>query len=278
MRKLDLFPKSLSNEHIIKTNSGGLLSIISVLFIFYMFFYEFVCYKKTKTKQQIMFKQMKPDVLEFTGCLLIYNKCSNLYFALTNRKRTALVEPLNLSISKEETGTNQCIFRFHFFAPNVPGSFHIGLGDSYSTNVDHNHLWYTISRRNISHSIISFNVGGVFNNSLLNGYNVTLDKEIPYILMYSLQLISKRYNKNDGYDIISTFNKFNLEKAQNSGTPGIFFEWNFTPIGIEINEFREPFINLISHYLRVFGCFFVLIRIADFVMFRIPPLFPFHKS
>lgn len=272
-----MFPKAISNDDVIRTNSGGLLTIVSVLFLFYMLIYEIIRFKEIKIKEQIIISQNNTGLLEFTGNLIVYNKCDNLYFTLTDKKRTTIVEPINLSISKVEKGPKKCNIKFSFFTPNVPGCFHVGLGDSYKSNFDHRQIWYTISERNISHKIVSLNINGLPCNSSLDGYQILLNKKIPYMIVYNMQLIPHRYKGADGFKIISTLNKLNLEKAQSKGIPGIFFEWNFVPIGIETVEFHESLIDLIFHYLRIFGCFFILIRAIDIILFYIPPCFHFHK-
>jgi hypothetical protein len=102
----------------------------------------------------------------------------------------------------------------------------------------------------------------------VDGSSLTLVKAIPYMITYSLQLVTVREGPRVGYQIIASLIKTNLEKVRSQGITGIVFEWNFSPIGLEYSKSREPVIGLISRILAILGCLLMFVRMIDSLVFE----------
>ncbi|KAH0795301.1 endoplasmic reticulum-Golgi intermediate compartment protein 3-like [Histomonas meleagridis] len=217
-----------------------------------------------------------PSRLPISIDIEVYNNCSNLHFEITSIKRTIYIDA-NINKTFIQEG-EKCHILVDVDSPNVPASFHIGLGESYFTESGvHQHLWYTVDNRNLTHKINFVHFGHAQIESSLDGTTFLLQKQIPYMITYNVQLMRVTLDRNEGYQAIASVSKSNLEKIRSRGIPGIIFEWNFLPIGIQKKIHREPIMNSVSRLLAMFGCFFVFARAIDLLAFRSTTLFPYHK-
>lgn len=270
LKQFDIFPKSVDNDLRVRTNFGGFLTLTSVLFMFHLLLFEFYRYFHTnESDQMVLNNQPLPPYLPIQIDLLVYNNCSSLHFEVTNLKRTILLD-VNLKQNFIPLSNGQCRINITGEIPNVPGSFHIGLGESYFTDLGiHQHLWYTISDRNLSHKIKKIRFGQLNIPSPIDGIEVITPNQISYMHTYSLQLVPVEKHNFTGYMAIGSFAKTNLDKIRTNGITAIIFKWSFSAIRLSRSKVHEPIINFISHICALCGCGFVFVQFIDYVVFSL---------
>jgi hypothetical protein len=269
LKNFDVFPKAVNSDLAVRTNAGGLLSLISFIVVCYCVVSELMQWSVIRPRTSMVLNNGRlPSVLPIALDILVTNNCSDLHLEYTNVKRTLELEG---QIDRQFTQENEiCHIIASFHVSNIPASFHIGLGESFFGNSgEHQHLWYTLENRNLSHQINRLSFGELEMSSHVDGFSLTLVKAIPYMITYSLQLVTVREGPKVGYQIIASLVKTNLEKMRSKGVTGIVFEWNFSPIGLEYSKEREPVIGLISRILAILGCLLMLARLLDSLVFRI---------
>lgn len=271
LKKCDIFPKAKDSELTVRTNAGGILSIASVVFLFMSIAIEIKRYTVVNTTNKMVLNERQlPSVLPIYLDMEVENNCTNLHFDFTNIKRTMNVEA---NVSKQFTqrgGT--CLIRLEMQAPNIPASFHIGIGESYwDKRSEHSHMWHTVPNRNLSHKInvLKFGEGDV---SMDGGTSLVFPKPAAYMVTYHMQLFPVMKGGAVGYRAVASIAKTNLEKIRTRGIPAVIFQWTFAPIGIDSAQVREPVINLVCHLLAVAGCFFVVVRFIDSFVFKLKML------
>ena len=266
LKSFDIFPKAKETELTVRTNAGGILSLLSLLFLVVSVAFEVVGYSELRTKSKMVLNEKPlPPVLPIELDIEVANNCSNLHFDFTNTKRTMNIDA-EVRKNFVQRGS-KCVIHVDVQAPNVPASFHIGLGESYwNDKGDHSHMWFTVEDRNLSHRInlLRFGEG---ENSLAGGTELVFPRPTAYMITYRLQLVPVTNGTRLGYQAIPSIAKTNLEKIRTRGIPAVIFQWNFAPIGIEATRGREPVINLVCHLLAVTGCFFVCVRFIDSTAF-----------
>lgn len=266
LASLDVFPKAAETELTVRTNAGGFLSLASFAFLIIAIGSEIRQYADVRTATKMVLNEHPlPPLLPIAAEVEVANNCSFLHFDLTNVKRTFELEAL-VHKSFTQKG-DKCVVRVNVSAPNVPASFHIGLGESFMKNGEHDHMWITLENRNLSHTVNWIRFGDVEMVSPLDGTSLVFAKANPYMITYSLQLVPVTVGFGTGYRAIASVAKTNLEKMRTKGMPGIIFRWNFAPIGIDTATVSEPVIGVVCHVLAVVGCFFVFVRFIDSIVF-----------
>jgi hypothetical protein len=267
MRDLDIFPKATDSELRVRTEFGGFLSLASVFFLVLVLVSEVRSYLQTPmTTTLVLNERTLPATMQVRFDLLLFNNCSFLHVEVTNVKRTMAIES-RIRHSFEQVG-NACEIRAILTVPTVPASFHVGIGDSYyGEDGNHQHLSYVLHDRNVSHRITHVRFGDVPDlDSPMTGSTVILTKPSPYMITYFVQLIAVRRGGRLGYQTVASLAKTNLEKMRTKGIGGVVFEWDFAPVALEASAVRPPVIELVCHMLAVFGCGFVFVKFADWLV------------
>ena len=290
LKKFDVFPKGYNNELKVRTKTGGLLTILSFLFLIFNIIAEFLHYNGSKTKQVMAMSNISlPKRLPIDIDLYVWNDCKNLHLDFTNLKRN---QDLDVNITQQDFKQieNFCFITASGTIPSIPGSFHIGLGKNYLQNdssnssltntndivQQHKHQYLTIDRVNLSHRIGHIWIGDNNIVTPLNRTAITIYKENVYMLLYSLQLVPVILNekkKELGFHVLGDFTKINMEKIRTKAISGIVFEWDFSPLMLQPATETIPLIYLISHLLAIFGTFFIFMRWIDNMVFRINSMF-----
>jgi hypothetical protein len=272
LRFLDVFPKAMDSELSVRTNTGGILTLIAVSI--FGFFIVTECHSWEALRSDVglvLHRGSLPPTIPIWIFIDVYNNCSNLHGELTNPKRSL---ELDTVISSHLTQNGSfCQMKFQMIPPTVPASFHIGLGNSY---VDpktgaHTHMWLTLPTRNLSHRIRSVRFGEIEMPSPLDNIQITLKKPATYMLTYALALLPQYDVKRVGYQISPSLTKVNLDKMRDraKGIPAIIFQWTFSPMAFERTVKSEPVINLVCGLLGFAGVFFVFVRILDGLVFTL---------
>lgn len=278
LKKLDIFPKAFNSELRVKTNVGGALTLISLIYLIYNTYIEIRNYSRISTKNVMSLSDISlPKRLPIDIDLYVWNDCCNLHLDFTNQKRTS---ELDVNITKKDfiQIENFCYITASGTIPTVPGSFHIGFGKNVAVNESsgsqrHQHMFLTIKRTNLSHRIGHIWFGDNIKTPL-NRSAMTIYKENVYMLLYSLQLVPYTYkNGRHGFEVLADFTKVNMDKMRTKAVSGIVFEWDFSPLQLKPQREEVPVIYLISHILGIFGTFFVFVRWIDRIAFKINNLF-----
>ena len=133
IKKFDIFPKAAENELKVRTNMGGFLTILSLVFLLWLTATEVIKFVNiSETDKMILNNQPLPPNLPISIDLFVYNNCSDLHFEVTNIKRTMVIETKIIS-QKFVPKNDGCNILIDAVVPNVPASFHVGLGESYFT-------------------------------------------------------------------------------------------------------------------------------------------------
>ena len=278
MKKFDIFPKSIKNEYDIQTEAGGILTILSISFLIWAILSEIFDYRNiSKSESLVLEEKNLPKFIEMELDATVYNNCSSLHFDITSTNYKSMIDceivKKFVSISEKE-----CHVHLKGLIPNIPASFHIGLGvNSFSTG-EHQHMTILLRDKNVSHKINKIRFGSADVKSPLDGTIVTIDKPYQYQLIYHAQLIPVTTNGQIGYQVIASLIKARLDKLRNKQYAGIYFSWNFFPIGFESTVRKEPIINLVCHLLAITGSFFVFIHFADSLLYFISKRFSSQKK
>jgi hypothetical protein len=267
VRQFDIFPKAVDSDLKVRTELGGLLSVASLSFLVFIIVQEIrTALSPSTSYTMIVNEDPLPATIPVSLSVTIANNCSSLHFECTNLRRTL---PLDVDITRS-TFThrgNSCVVEARLRVPAVPGSCHIGLGESFAGDSgEHRHLSFVLSNRNVSHTINRVSFGLLSDvESPVDGHVFTLLKPVPYMITYFFQLIPVKRGWRVGYQSVVSMTKTNLEKMRTEGITGIVFQWNFAAFAVNVGPRTEPITVLISHLLAVFGCFFVFVRVADFM-------------
>ena len=263
MKKLDIFPKAQNTELRVKTKTGGILTIILILFFVIFTIIDFKKYLQSKTILSLSVgNEPFPSTMKIHVDMYVYNKCSSLHVDFTNQKRT-----FNLSTNaqqKFQQQTDRCHIIIDAEPPTVPGSMHIGLGSNYYGNNKHQHSYLTLNNMNLSHIIKKLEIGDFSTFSSLDDSSLILPKNNLYMINYDMQLVSVLADDQYSYQVLADLSKTNLDRHRNSnGLPGIFFAWNFSPLQLKKVTQYGSFVTFLSKILALFGAFFVFIRWYD---------------
>lgn len=270
LKTFDIFPKAIDTDLSVRTNVGGILSLCSVVLLVCSITSEIRKFAVgTSHDQMVLYEKPLPSTLPIFLDIDVANNCSLLHADVTNVKRNMELDAVLMSDFQQEG--SKCHIKLNITAPNIPGSFHIGLGDSYSNkNNEHSHLSLIIDNKNLSHKINKIQFGDLDLTSPMDGTSLTLRKPIGYMITYSIQLITVTQGSSVGYQAIATVSKTNLEKIRTRGITAVIFQWNFSPISVSsMGAMREPIIGLVCHLLAVIGCMFVFIRFFDNLVFML---------
>ena len=269
LKKFDIFPKAENNELSVKTKTGGLLSIISVVFLILFIFIDFKKFALNKTFLQMTVSQEPfPSTMRFHLDIYVYNNCSTLHVDFTNQKRTFMLLTDSEQNFKQEK--DRCHLIIDAEPPTVPGSMHIGLGTNYFGNDKHQHSYLTLENTNLSHIINNIQIGDFTSHSSLDSSSLILSKPYLYMINYDVQLVPVFSDHKCGFEVLADLAKTNLDRNRNSkGIPAIIFDWNFSPLQLEKTTEYGSFITFLSKILALFGAFFVFIRWYDRILYNI---------
>jgi hypothetical protein len=276
LRFLDVFPKAMDSELSVRTNTGGILTVLALAV--FSFFIVTECRSWESLRSEVglvLHRGSLPPSISIWIYIDVYNSCSNLHGELTNPKRSIKLDS-QISSTITQNGSF-CEMKFLIVAPTIPASFHIGLGDSYvdPTTGGHTHMWLTLPTRNLSHRIHSVRFGEIEMPSPLDDVRITLKKPTTYMLTYTLSLLPQFDVKRVGYQINPFLTKVNLDKMRDRpmGVAAIVFQWTFSPMAFEKTVRREPVINLVCGLLGFTGVFFVFVRVFDGLVFSLSEKF-----
>lgn len=279
MELFDIFPKADETQDRVRTNVGGFLSFASIIFLIGSIVLEIYDWTQIRVQNSMVLnEQPLPPTIPIVIDMDIYNNCSDLHFEITNKRRTEELEH-SISIKKFEQKSGFCKMHYAFTVPNVPGSFHVGLGMSYNDANDvHKHITELLDNKNLSHNL-NYLIFGSINDikSPLDNTSIILDKNVGYMITYELNLVPIFENTKSfvgtGYQISASLSKTNLEKIRTKGLAGIVFSWDFSAISFQKTANRTPIILLLSHILGVAGVFFVFVRFFDGILYGFTNLF-----
>lgn len=259
MKKLDVFPKVEDNDLRVKNSLGGIITILSAMFLLYEGYSIFFKIKIGKFEKMQLNESPCRDKMDIFLELYVSNDCSNLHFDLTSQKRTIDIES-NLT-KKFLQLKDECYISINGSVPDVPASMHIGLGENYiNGDGDHAHMWITLNNRNLSHRIKSIRFGKDSIKSNIDGYQMTIPKKATYMIIYSVNLVPYESKAIQGYQALSFVSRKNIDKIRSRGIPAIIFEWQYSPIGISSEEFNHSRFDGICYMFGVFGTFFVFMK------------------
>ena len=277
LKALDIFPKAINNDLKVKTKLGGILSILSLLYLFINIYFEIRNFSFVQTKNILSVTKIQlPKTFDFAAEFNVFNDCKNLHTDFTNQKRTFAIDAHSDTVMTQNN--NICNIKVTGKLPTIPASFHIGLGSNYDKNGTHEHFNILIDNHNVSHQILKFDVGDFVLESAINQTSLYFQKDKNYMVVYELQFVPvvSRSHKI-GYQILADVTKRDISLQRAKGIAGIIFDWNFSPLQLSEGVERKPIIYLISHILALFGSFFVFVRWIDSFVFKIERRFQYQK-
>jgi hypothetical protein len=272
-RALDIFPKATDSELRVRTNTGGVLTLLAVVLFIFSVVGECILWQQRRSRDivsLVLRKGSLPPFLPISISLTVYNACPSLHSEITNYKRSIEfdTEIVRNAVDRGES----CDLDFRFTPPTVPASFHVGLGGSFVNpkTGEHSHMYLTLKSRNLSHVIKSMRFGDLDAPSPLDDSGLILPKRAAYMIIYTLTLIPQ-YARNGsvGYQLNPAVMKVNLEKIRTSGFPGIIFQWAFSPMAFEEGTHTEPGITLVSRILALASILFMFGRSLDGFVFAV---------
>lgn len=266
-RAFDIFPKAIKSDLTVKTNVGGLLSIISLVYLLYNVYMEISEFRMVKSFDQLSVTKIElPREIPYLVDATVYRECNDVHFDITNQKRTFELDTHSKIRIEPENGF--CRVIAEGTVPSVPGSMHIGAGKNYNNSEGvHSHLHVLLSNYNISHKIHKFQFGDLRLDSPLHGTQMINPKNEIYMIVYGIKLVPVISGSQVGFQILADVTKTNIGKIRDRGLLAIIFEWDFTPLQLTTVVGRTPLIYLISHILGIFGSFFVFVRWIDSIIF-----------
>jgi len=172
----------------------------------------------------------------------------------------------------------------------VSGNFHMAPGMSFSFNNMHVHDVNPLSSTlfNTTHLIRHLSFGQKLESFSITGGNpldstLTISEEGGTMFQYFIKIVPTLYQRSDG-TILST-NQFSITKhkkiiAFNRGTtgmPGIFFNYEFSPIMVKFTEKSKYLGHLFTQFLSNISGVFICFWIIDIFMYKITKMYHTHK-
>jgi hypothetical protein len=265
--RFDIFPKAIESSLRVRTNTGGLLTVVSVMALFFWIAVEYQAWSEVRPKTKMMLKtKPPPSQIPINIKIDLLNNCSNFRVQLLNYKGTAEIEG---KVQRNERQSHDvCRMNFQIEAPHIPASFRVSLSDPKMPNGPP--IWALMKDRNLSHRITVLTFGEPPRPTSIDGYEEVIFKDVPYILTYTLSLVPEYDDQGRyGFHVLPVYSKANVEKMQLKEYPGVLLRWNFSPVLLYKDAEREPVIQIICRVLALAGVFFVFVRMIDTVMFRL---------
>lgn len=127
-----------------------------------------------------------------------------------------------------------------------------------------------LNRYNPSHFISKLYFGPIIPNmnNTLEGVNEIIDG--PGHMLYFVKIVPTVYKDIDG-NMISTFqysythhyHKLQTDSRNELLKPGIFFKYEFSPIRLEIEEYRYTIIEFITSICAILGGLYTVFSLVD---------------
>merc|ERR1712076_282612 len=159
----------------------------------------------------------------------------------------------------------------------ISGNFHITPGASYEQSHSHVHDFQKIANRefNSTHYIHSLSFGEVYPH-MHNPLDMTeeVSREINLMHTYYVKLVPTSYlSLNDSvlhthqYSVTKHQSKINFQSLS-SGLPGIFFQYEFSPIMVRLRETPRSFGHLLTALCSIVGGVFTVASLLDAFIFQ----------
>lgn len=148
-----------------------------------------------------------------------------------------------------------------------PGTFHIAPGDEEESVEIYQKLQLNVTEFNISHTILHFNIGKAnpYTSHIFDNFTNIQDKVGREKVTYFLRLVPVGLD-SDSYSIgVSQYN--NYRKSSSSKFPGIFFNYDISPISV-YSEPKRSLLNFLVELSAILGGVFSIATVIDSLYFQ----------
>ncbi|XP_075257862.1 endoplasmic reticulum-Golgi intermediate compartment protein 3-like [Convolutriloba macropyga] len=191
---------------------------------------------------------------------------------------------------RDYTGVTQCVKEKPQVVPEegcrlsgalrvskISGNFHITPGASYEQSHSHVHDFQKIANRefNSTHVIHSLSFGEVYPDmkNPLDGTSVVCS-QINQMHTYYVKLVPTSYLSLNGsnlhthqYSVTKHSSKIDF-KALSNGLPGVFFQYEFSPIMVRLRETPRSIGHLLTALCSIVGGVFTVASLVDSFIFQ----------
>nr|XP_023022430.1 endoplasmic reticulum-Golgi intermediate compartment protein 3 isoform X2 [Leptinotarsa decemlineata] len=213
------------------------------------------------------------------------NTCEEVKEAYRERK-WAIDNLQNISQCKDEklgeklktAFTQGCQIYGSLIVNRVSGSFHVAPGESFS--VSHLHVHdvqpFSSSDFNTSHRIRHLSFGASIESQTHNPLKDTeaFATEGSTMFQYYIKIVPTSYVRKDGTIIIA--NQFSVTKHQKvvsimsgeSGMPGIFFQYELSPLMVKFSEKERSFGHFVTNLCAIIGGVYTVAGLLDSCLYH----------
>nr|CAH7743855.1 unnamed protein product [Callosobruchus chinensis] len=174
--------------------------------------------------------------------------------------------------------TQGCQIYGNLVVNRVSGSFHVAPGESFTISHLHVHNVQPFSSNefNTSHRIRHLSFGAVVDSETHNplGDTEIVATEGSTMFQYYIKIVPTSYVKKDG-SVISA-NQFSVTKHQKvismssgeSGMPGIFFQYELSPLMVKFTEKERSFGHFMTNLCAIIGGVYTVAGLVDALLFH----------
>eukprot|EP00123_Amoebidium_parasiticum_P000794 comp11697_c0_seq1/m.6245 comp11697_c0_seq1/g.6245 ORF comp11697_c0_seq1/g.6245 comp11697_c0_seq1/m.6245 type:complete len:411 (-) comp11697_c0_seq1:156-1388(-) len=159
----------------------------------------------------------------------------------------------------------------------VAGNFHLAPGKSFQQHNVHVHDVESLRHVvfNMSHTVNSLSFGTAYPGIInpLDGYHKA-SPNIGMMYQYYIKIVPTYYMKANGEAVktnqfSSTLHERTINYAAGDhGLPGVFFNYDLSPILVNITESRRPLLQFLTNLCAIVGGVFTVSGIVDSVIYR----------
>eukprot|EP00123_Amoebidium_parasiticum_P014004 comp22277_c1_seq1/m.32969 comp22277_c1_seq1/g.32969 ORF comp22277_c1_seq1/g.32969 comp22277_c1_seq1/m.32969 type:complete len:403 (-) comp22277_c1_seq1:134-1342(-) len=159
----------------------------------------------------------------------------------------------------------------------VAGNFHFAPGKSFQNHNMHIHDIESLRhvRFNMSHTVNSLAFGNVFPGIInpLDGMSKTSD-DIAVMYQYFLKVVPTVYRRANGEEVKTNQFSFTAHDkvinygAGDHGLPGVFINYDMSPILVKITEENRSFFHFLTSVCAIVGGVFAVAGLIDTLIYR----------
>jgi len=277
----------------VKTASSGLVSVITVVFMCFLFLSEIYDWTHFEKLAEVGIDSVRTgesrinfdfdmiglacpdfgmDVLDAAGALVL---------GATGITTSGTFKQSPLFASKNQHGKTGCKIAGYIVTSKVEGEFHIGLGKKThksENTIDHVHHFTheELAGFNSSHHIHHFSFGEDFPGSTypLDDVKVIIPEGEMYRYIYFLKIVPTTYKYLSGrvlqsyqFSVTSEKNLVNIN-VQRFWQPGVFFKYSYSAYQVTYKEQRRSFAHFLTRCCAIIGGVFVVSGLLSSLLYH----------
>jgi len=292
LKKYDVYSK-VHEDYRVKTRSGGMVSLLSMLAMLLLFLIELTGYLSPEVVDHIIVDTTLDQKLPIGVNITFPNlQCGDVYVDMVDSRQEVhadvhgsmfkTVINADRSIGEEldaDKNGSGCRIHGEVLVAKVTGNFHVALGKAVEFNGKLVHLFNQSNAHdrafNTSHVIHRLTFGEQVHDmkSTLEGTGKVVHQG-SYMFHYYVDLVPTLYTASDG-NIVYTHQYAITEQQKNvmsngrfTGLPGVFFVYRFTPFMVQKMDKDKPMSHFLVSVCAVIGGVYTVAGMMDSVLYK----------